>query len=109
MITNKTSDKVTNINQKLKLHTLFKFKDSLDQKIRSDSIYRYTCRNCNLTYYGKTYRHFFTKAAEHMGISNLTEKRVKNMKQFLTTVCNVIASSVLTPITLDCSSKKTCR
>ena len=81
MITNKTSDKVTNINQKLKLHTLFKFKDSLDQKIRSDSIYRYTCRNCNLTYYGKTYRHFFTKAAEHMGISNLTEKRVKNMKE----------------------------
>ena len=35
------------------------------------------CSNCN----GKTYRHFFTRAAEHMGISNLTEKRVKNVKQ----------------------------
>ena len=64
-----------------KLHTLFKFKDSLDKKIRSDLIYRYTCSNCNVTYYGKTYRHFFTRAAEHMGISNLTEKRVKNMKE----------------------------
>ena len=57
-----------------KLHTLFKFKDSLDKKIRSDLIYRYTCSNCNVTYYRKTYRHFFIRAAEHMGISNLTEK-----------------------------------
>ena len=64
-----------------KLHTSFKFKDSLGKKIRSDLLYRYTCSNCNVTYYGKTYRHFFTRAAEHMGISNLTEKRVKNMKE----------------------------
>ena len=63
-----------------KLRTLFKFKDTLDKKIRSDLVYRYTCSNCNVTYYGKTYRHFFTRAAEHMGISNLTEKRVKNVK-----------------------------
>ena len=28
-----------------KLHTLCKFKDSLDKKIRSDLIYRYTCGN----------------------------------------------------------------
>ena len=59
-----------------KLHTLFKFKDSLDKKTRSDLIYS----NCNVTYYGKTYRHFFTRAAEHMTISNLTEKRFKNIK-----------------------------
>ena len=61
--------------------TLFKFKDSLDKKIRTDLIYRYTCSNCNVTYYGKTYRHFFTRAAEHTTIFNLTEKRVKNMKE----------------------------
>ena len=35
----------------------------------------------NATYYGKTYRHFFIRAAEHMGISNLTAKRVKNAKE----------------------------
>ena len=29
----------------------------------------------------KTYRHFFTKVAEHMGISNLKSKRVKNVKE----------------------------
>ena len=64
-----------------KLRSLFRFKDTLDKKIWSDLVYRYTCSNCNVTYYGKTYQHFFTRAAEHMGISNLTEKRVKNVKQ----------------------------
>ena len=59
-----------------KLQILYKFKDSLDKKVRSDSIYRYTCSNCNVTYYCKTYRHFFPRAAEHMGISNLKKKRV---------------------------------
>ena len=36
--------------------------------------------NCNITYYGKTYRHFYIRAAEHMGVSNLTGKRLKNIK-----------------------------
>ena len=64
-----------------KLHTLFRFKDTLDKKIRSHLVYRYLCSSCNATYYGKTYRHFFTRAAEHMGISNLTGKRAKNVKE----------------------------
>ena len=63
-----------------KLNTLFWFRDSLNKKIHSFLVYRYTCSNCNVTYYGKTYRHFFTRAAEHMGVSNLTEKRLKNIK-----------------------------
>ena len=64
-----------------KLRSLFHFKDTLDKKIRSGLVYRYTCSNCNVTYYGKTCRHFFTRAVENMGISILTEKRVKNVKQ----------------------------
>ena len=63
-----------------KLHLLFRFKDTLDKKILSDLVYRYACRRRNATYYGKTYRHFLTRAAEHVSISNLTGKRVKNMK-----------------------------
>ena len=39
------------------------------------------CSNCKVTYYGKTYRHFFTRAAEHKSISNLTRKRLKRVKQ----------------------------
>ena len=61
-----------------KLCTLFGFKDILDKKIRSDLLY--LCSSCNATYYGKTYRHLFMTAAEHMGISNLTGKCVKNVK-----------------------------
>ena len=54
----------------------------------------------NATYYGKTYRHFFIRAAEHMGISNLTAKRVKNPKEsgVSNTYCNVIAQLILTTL-----------
>ena len=64
-----------------KLCTLLCFKDTLNKKIRSDLVYRYSCSSCNATCYGKTYQHFFTRAAEHMGISNLTGKRVKNVNE----------------------------
>ena len=64
-----------------KLNLLFRYKDSLKKEIRSNIVYRYTCSNCKVTYYVKTYCHFFTRAAEHMGISNLTGKRLKSVKQ----------------------------
>ena len=64
-----------------KLNSLFRYKDSLQKKIRSDIVYRYMCSNCKVTYYGKTHRHFFTRAAEHMGISNLTGKRLTCISQ----------------------------
>ena len=64
-----------------KLNLLFCYKDSLQKKIRSDIVYKYMCSNCKVTYYGKTYCHFFTRAAEHMGISNLTRKHLKSARQ----------------------------
>ena len=64
-----------------KLNSLFHYKDSLKKEIRSDIVYRYTCSNCKVTYYGKTYRRFFTRASEHMLISNLTGKHLKSVKQ----------------------------
>ena len=33
-----------------KLNSLFRYKDSLQKKIRSDTIYRYMCSNCKVTY-----------------------------------------------------------
>ena len=44
-------------------------------------IYRYTCSNCKVIYYGKSFCHFYTRAAAHMGISNHTGKCLKNVKQ----------------------------
>ena len=64
-----------------KLNSLFRYKNSHQKKIHSDIVYRYMCSNCKVTYYGKTYCHFFTGAAEHMGISNLTGKHLKCVKQ----------------------------
>ena len=64
-----------------KLNSLFRYKDSLQKKIRSDIVYRYICSNCKVTYYGKTHCRFFTRAAEHMEISNLTGKHLKCVKQ----------------------------
>ena len=66
---------------KCRLNTLFRVKDPFEKKIHSGIIYRCTCRNCKVTYYGKTFRHVYTRSAEHMGISNLTGKRLKNVKQ----------------------------
>ena len=61
--------------------SLFRYKDSLKKEIRSDIVYRCTCSNYKVTYYAKTSRHFFARAAEHMGISSLTGKRLKSVKQ----------------------------
>ena len=60
---------------------MFRFKDTLNKKIRSHLGYRYSCSSCSVTYYEKTYQQFFTRAAEHMGISNLTSKHVQNVKE----------------------------
>ena len=66
---------------KHRLNKLFQFKDSVEKKICSGIIYCYTCSNCKVTYYRKTFQHFYTRAAEHMGISNLTGNHLKNIKQ----------------------------
>ena len=34
-----------------------------------------------VTYYGKNFDHFSTRTAEHMGISNLRGKHLKNVKR----------------------------
>ena len=39
------------------------------------------CSNCKVSCSGKTFRHFYTRAAEHTGISNLTGKHLKIVKQ----------------------------
>ena len=76
-----------------KLNSLFRYKDSLKKKIRYDIVYKYTFGNCKVTYYGKTYLPFFTRAAEHMGISNLTGNvlKVSNNQQYLTIYSNATA------------------
>ena len=70
-----------NFQSPYKLNSLFHYKDSPKKNIRSDVVCRYTCSNCKVIYYSKIYRHLFTRAPEHMGISNLTRKRLKSAKE----------------------------
>ena len=69
------------VRSKCRLNSLFRFKDPLEKKFCSGIIYCYTCSNCKVIYYGKTFCRFYTRATEHMGISNLTWKCLKNVKQ----------------------------
>ena len=73
----------------------FHFKDVLPKNICSGIIYSFKCNSCNAIYYGKTKHYFYIRAAEHMGISHLTNKCLKNVKQsaisdhLLTCDCNI--------------------
>ena len=66
---------------KTRLSSLFKFKESIPKYLRSHLIYKFLCSCCNATYYGETERHLFVRASEHLGIAQLTQKRVKNAKK----------------------------
>ena len=46
------------------LSTLFRVKDPLEKKTHSGIIYCYTCSNYKVTYYVKTFHHFYTRVAE---------------------------------------------
>ena len=63
-----------------KIVNRFHFKDVLPKKLCSGIVYIFNCNTCNAFYYGETKRHFYVRAAEHMGVSHLTNKRLKNVK-----------------------------
>ena len=49
-------------------------------------VYKRKCGGCNATYYGKTKCHFKVRICEHLGISHLTEKKVKIDNNKLTAI-----------------------
>ena len=59
------------------LSSLFHFKDVIPKELQSHLVYKFSCGNCNVTYYGKTERHLNVRSSEHIGISHLTGKRVE--------------------------------
>ena len=59
------------------MSSFFKFKDRVNRALRSKVVYKFTCGGCDASYIGKTMRHLNVRASEHIGISALTQKRVK--------------------------------
>ena len=66
---------------KARLSSLFKFKESIPNYLRSHLIYKFSCSCCSATYYSETERNLFVRASEHLGITPLTQKLVKNPKK----------------------------
>ena len=54
------------------------FKGKIPSFLRYGIVYKFQCGSCNATYYGKTKCHFKVRICEHLGISELTGKRVKD-------------------------------
>ena len=66
---------------KTRLSSVFCFKDIIPKEICSHLVYKVMCSCCNTTYYGQSERHFFLRASEHLGMTPLTDKWVKNPKK----------------------------
>ena len=66
--------------------SLFPFKDKLPKMLLSGLVFKYKCGSCNATYYGKTKCHFKVRICKHLGISYLTEKKVKTNNNKLTAI-----------------------
>ena len=63
----------------LRLGTLFNFKDCIPKTFLSCVVYNFLCGGCNATYISKTKQHFKKRGSEHMGVSALTGKVLKQL------------------------------
>ena len=70
----------------VRVKTFLTFKDLLTKMLFLGLVYKYKCGGCNAIYYGKTKRHFKVRICEHLGISHLTEKKVKIDNNKLTAI-----------------------
>ena len=80
-----------------RLSNCFSFKDRIPKSILSGLVYKFTCSDCNVTYYGKTKRHFKVRISEHLGVSPLTGKRVKPSHQTTAIFDHLITSPTCSP------------
>ena len=56
-------------NNDFSIESFFPFKDRIPTPMLSNLVYKYTCEQCDATYYGETSRHLLTRIAEHKGLS----------------------------------------
>ena len=70
-----------------KLAKAFRFKDRIPKELISGVVYKFHCRFCNESYYGKCVRHLNVRTGEHIGISPLIKKKVKPKVVLLAIIC----------------------
>ena len=65
-----------------RLSSFFSYKDKLPKSLMSGVVYHFHCARCNLSYVGSTKRYWEKRLEEHLHISALTGKPMKNMTIF---------------------------
>ena len=60
------------VKPNLRLSNFFRVKDTIPKALQSNVVYKFQCSVCGDRYLGKTSRHFATRIAEHMGVSDRT-------------------------------------
>ena len=68
-------------NVSLCMKNYFNFKDKTKRDLSSLLVYNFKCNSRNSEYMGKTKGHYRTWTSEHIGVSPLTSKYVKNNSQ----------------------------
>ena len=63
-----------------KLSNSFRFKGPIPKDLVSGVVYKFQCGLCNESYYGENIIHLDIRSGEHIGVSPLTGKKVKSIK-----------------------------
>ena len=87
----------------LRTKNYFNFKDKTKRELRSLFAYNFNCNSCNAEYIGKTIGHYRSRISEHISLSPLTGKCVKNnsqtsVKHDLMLFCKTVVCSEDIPI-----------
>ena len=69
-----------------RLSSLFRFKGVIPKELQFHIVYKFSCGNGNVTYYGKNESHLNVRSSEQIGISHLTGKWLECMIVILTTL-----------------------
>ena len=69
-----------------KLRFFFSFKVKIPKNLKSLVLYKFKCSDCNITYIGKTCRHYQVRISEHLGISKVTNRTLKYSNKTSTAV-----------------------
>ena len=63
-----------------KLSNSFRFKDPIPKDLISGLVYNFQCGLCNESYHGESIRHLDIRSGEYIGVSPLTGKKFKPIK-----------------------------
>ena len=74
------------VSSPVRVKSFFTLKDTLPKMLFSGLAYKCKRGDCNGTYYGKTKRHFKVCICEHLDLSHLTGKKVKNDNNNITAI-----------------------